>query len=82
MALQQPPQSAQSRWVFLAVTSGAFAALNGLFAKLTTDEHTSAFTKSLLQFFNATHNHPILELSVRVNFRYITRNKILILISL
>ncbi|KAF9894745.1 hypothetical protein FE257_006635 [Aspergillus nanangensis] len=54
-----------SRWIILALTSGAFAALNGLFAKLTTADQTTAMTHAILHFFNASDDHPILELIVR-----------------
>ncbi|KAF7155474.1 hypothetical protein CNMCM6106_004620 [Aspergillus hiratsukae] len=55
----------QSRWIILALASGAFAALNGLFAKLTTDEQTTAFAKSILHLFGAGEENTFLELVVR-----------------
>ncbi|KAJ5894215.1 hypothetical protein N7495_005906 [Penicillium taxi] len=51
-------------WIMLAVASGAFAALNGLFAKLTTDNNTSAFAQSLAHLFGLDSS-PFLELLVR-----------------
>ncbi|PIG82522.1 hypothetical protein AARAC_011319, partial [Aspergillus arachidicola] len=57
--------STHSRWVVLALASGAFAALNGLFAKLTTDTQTTTFSKSLLAFLSLTGDHPILEMLIR-----------------
>ncbi|OJJ50810.1 hypothetical protein ASPZODRAFT_268230 [Penicilliopsis zonata CBS 506.65] len=36
-----------ARWILLALASGAFAALNGLFAKLTTDNITASIANSL-----------------------------------
>ncbi|KAL4957801.1 hypothetical protein BDW69DRAFT_155781 [Aspergillus filifer] len=62
----QPPASAKPRWILLAVASGAFAAFNGLFAKLTTDEQTISFANGLLSIFGATaDDHPFLLLVVR-----------------
>ncbi|KAF7118029.1 hypothetical protein CNMCM5793_007405 [Aspergillus hiratsukae] len=55
----------QSRWIILALASGAFAALNGLFAKLTTDEQTTAFAKSILHLFGAGEENTFLEVVVR-----------------
>ncbi|GFF25644.1 hypothetical protein IFM61606_00938 [Aspergillus udagawae] len=55
----------QSRWIILALASGAFAALNGLFAKLTTDEQTTAFARSILHLFGAGDQNAFLELLVR-----------------
>ncbi|EAW12928.1 uncharacterized protein ACLA_013650 [Aspergillus clavatus NRRL 1] len=56
--------AAQPRWVILAIASGAFAALNGLFAKLTTDEQTTAFAGAILHLFGAEEN-TFIELAVR-----------------
>ncbi|KAL1976594.1 hypothetical protein VTN31DRAFT_2876 [Thermomyces dupontii] len=36
-----------THWIILAIASGAFAALNGLFAKLTTTESTKNFASSI-----------------------------------
>ncbi|KAB8078822.1 hypothetical protein BDV29DRAFT_130478 [Aspergillus leporis] len=59
------PMSINTRWVLLALASGAFAALNGLFAKLTTDTQTTTFSRSLLILLGLTGNHPTLEMLVR-----------------
>ncbi|KAL3465760.1 hypothetical protein BJX64DRAFT_42016 [Aspergillus heterothallicus] len=57
----------KSRWIILAIASGAFAALNGLFAKLTTDEQTESFANAILSIFGAsTENHPFLLVVTRV----------------
>ncbi|GAQ09560.1 transmembrane protein 42 [Aspergillus lentulus] len=61
--MTQPP--VQSRWIILALASGAFAALNGLFAKLTTDEQTTAFARSISHLFGAGDQNTFLELLVR-----------------
>ncbi|RHZ59756.1 hypothetical protein CDV55_102842 [Aspergillus turcosus] len=55
----------QSRWIILALASGAFAALNGLFAKLTTDEQTTAFARSILHLLGAGDQNTFIELVVR-----------------
>ncbi|EED22119.1 conserved hypothetical protein [Talaromyces stipitatus ATCC 10500] len=41
-----------TRWVTLAIASGAFAALNGLFAKLTTTESTGSAASKIAHAFN------------------------------
>ncbi|PYH49623.1 uncharacterized protein BP01DRAFT_352186 [Aspergillus saccharolyticus JOP 1030-1] len=68
-AHQQLPPQKTPRWILLALSSGAFAAFNGLFAKLTTDTQTTAFAASLLSLFGAgtttTDDHPILMLAIR-----------------
>ncbi|KAF7586310.1 hypothetical protein BBP40_009075, partial [Aspergillus hancockii] len=57
--------STHTHWVLLALASGAFAALNGLFAKLTTDTQTATFSRSLLTLLGLTGDHPTLEMLVR-----------------
>ncbi|KAI9374157.1 hypothetical protein BJX61DRAFT_339954 [Aspergillus egyptiacus] len=58
--------AAQPRWILLALASGAFAALNGLFAKLTTDDQTTSFANALLSLFGASvDSHPFLLLVIR-----------------
>ncbi|KAJ5719211.1 Pyridoxamine 5'-phosphate oxidase [Penicillium malachiteum] len=64
MASTPTPKSSTSPWILLAVASGAFAALNGLFAKLTTDQHTTSFAQSLAHLFGLDSS-PFLELLVR-----------------
>ncbi|KAJ5689980.1 hypothetical protein N7462_004372 [Penicillium macrosclerotiorum] len=61
---QQPATSTTSPWIVLALASGAFAALNGLFAKLTTDNHTTAFAQSIAHLFGL-ESSTFLELLVR-----------------
>ncbi|KKK26488.1 hypothetical protein ARAM_001018 [Aspergillus rambellii] len=68
--MSQPSQpTTHSPWILLAIASGAFAALNGLFAKLTTDEQTTSFANSILRLFGATGDadaHPFGVLVIRV----------------
>ncbi|KAJ5457000.1 Pyridoxamine 5'-phosphate oxidase [Penicillium desertorum] len=61
---QTIPQSSTSPWIILAITSGAFAALNGVFAKLTTDNHTTAFAQSLAHLFGLDSS-PVIEMLTR-----------------
>ncbi|EPS32329.1 hypothetical protein PDE_07289 [Penicillium oxalicum 114-2] len=56
--------STRSSWIVIALASGAFAALNGLFAKLTTDTHTTAFAQSIAHLFGL-ESSSFLELLVR-----------------
>ncbi|KAJ9298436.1 hypothetical protein DTO271G3_3403 [Paecilomyces variotii] len=44
--------SSQPKWLVLAIASGTFAALNGLFAKLTTTELTTSISLSISHFFH------------------------------
>ncbi|RAK96653.1 uncharacterized protein BO80DRAFT_468443 [Aspergillus ibericus CBS 121593] len=67
---QLPPDTHSkppSRWLILAISSGAFAALNGLFAKLTTDTNTTALASTILHFFGAASSteHPFMVLVIR-----------------
>ncbi|KAL1955514.1 hypothetical protein VTO42DRAFT_8468 [Malbranchea cinnamomea] len=43
---------ARSRWLLLAIASGTFAALNGLFAKLTTTTLTSSIANGISHIFS------------------------------
>ncbi|KAJ5177577.1 uncharacterized protein N7500_000276 [Penicillium coprophilum] len=60
----QSTPSSTSPWIILAITSGAFAALNGVFAKLTTDDHTTAFAQSLAHLFGL-ESSPVIEMLTR-----------------
>ncbi|CAG7941959.1 unnamed protein product [Penicillium salamii] len=66
MSTATPPSSPSSAspWVILAITSGTFAALNGVFAKLTTDNHTTAFAHSIAHLFGL-ESSPFIEMLVR-----------------
>ncbi|KAJ5312825.1 Pyridoxamine 5'-phosphate oxidase [Penicillium antarcticum] len=58
------PKSSTSPWIILAITSGAFAALNGVFAKLTTDNHTTSFATSIAHLLGM-ESSPFIEMVVR-----------------
>ncbi|KAL4980260.1 hypothetical protein BDW66DRAFT_126009 [Aspergillus desertorum] len=66
---QSPSQpKPKPRWILLAVASGAFAALNGLFAKLTTDAQTTSFANIILSLLGAAggaDGHPVFMYVVR-----------------
>ncbi|KAJ5160237.1 FMN-binding split barrel-related protein [Penicillium canariense] len=64
MASPTTQTPATASWVVIALASGAFAALNGLFAKLTTDTHTTAFAQSIAHLFGL-ESSSFLELLVR-----------------
>ncbi|KAJ5279680.1 hypothetical protein N7478_005052 [Penicillium angulare] len=64
MSSSPAQKSSTSPWILLALASGAFAALNGLFAKLTTDQHTTSFARSLAHLFGL-ESSPFLEFLVR-----------------
>ncbi|KAL2825573.1 hypothetical protein BDW59DRAFT_145991 [Aspergillus cavernicola] len=68
MSQPTPTQASKPRWIILALASGAFAAFNGLFAKLTTDDQTTSFANAILHIFGSTtstDDHPLLILVVR-----------------
>ncbi|KAJ5496458.1 FMN-binding split barrel-related protein [Penicillium fimorum] len=64
MSTSTQSTSSTSPWIILAITSGAFAALNGVFAKLTTDDHTTAFAQSLAHLFGL-ESSPVIEMLTR-----------------
>ncbi|KAH9908640.1 hypothetical protein F4778DRAFT_717997 [Xylariomycetidae sp. FL2044] len=55
----------RNQWIVLAVASGACAAFNGVFAKLTTNDLTSNISKALSNFFGLTNFEGVLEVVVR-----------------
>lgn len=57
--------SQQTQWLFYALASGACAALNGVFAKLTTTELTSTWATAISHFFGLKHESIIFEGIVR-----------------
>ncbi|OAL72746.1 hypothetical protein A7D00_2519 [Trichophyton violaceum] len=46
--------SQHSKWLMLALASGAFAATNGLFAKLTTTELTTSISRAISHIFSSS----------------------------
>lgn len=55
----------KTQWLFYAISSGACAALNGVFAKLTTTHLTTSWAKSLSHFFGLKDESIIFEGLVR-----------------
>ncbi|KAI0399540.1 hypothetical protein F4802DRAFT_34162 [Xylaria palmicola] len=62
------PWTARSQWMVYAVASGACAALNGVFAKLTTNDLTSQIARGVSGFFGAEGSARVLEVIVRCIF--------------
>ncbi|KAG9197949.1 hypothetical protein G6514_000668 [Epicoccum nigrum] len=60
--------SSKSAWLFFAVTSGACAAFNGVFAKLTTTELTSSWSHSLASTFGLDPSNAFFEYALRAAF--------------
>ncbi|KAJ9613439.1 hypothetical protein H2200_003381 [Cladophialophora chaetospira] len=58
----------QPLWMVLAVASGACAAFNGVFAKLTTTSLTSTLSATIATFFNLSPSNTIIDLLVRGTF--------------
>jgi uncharacterized membrane protein len=55
----------QTQWLFYAVSSGACAALNGVFAKLTTTDLTTSWATGLSHFFGMKEESMVIEVIVR-----------------
>ncbi|KAI4161280.1 MAG: hypothetical protein LQ342_004947 [Letrouitia transgressa] len=52
-------------WLALAVSSGACAAINGVFAKLTTTELTSSWSSSISLFLHLSATNKFIEFAIR-----------------
>ncbi|KAB8297866.1 hypothetical protein EYC80_001661 [Monilinia laxa] len=57
--------SRKSQWILLAVASGACAAFNGVFAKLTTTQLTTSFAEHVAGFFGLGEGEKVVEYGVR-----------------
>ncbi|KAI1422264.1 hypothetical protein F5Y12DRAFT_624624 [Xylaria sp. FL1777] len=62
------PWTARNKWIVYAVASGACAAFNGVFAKLTTDGLTRHIAHGISGFFGFESIDGILEVTVRCAF--------------
>ncbi|KAF7543513.1 hypothetical protein G7Z17_g10675 [Cylindrodendrum hubeiense] len=60
--------SGPTQWIFYAVASGACAAFNGVFAKLTTTELTTRLSDKVANLFGLSAFENIVEVAVRVFF--------------
>ncbi|CAN8102369.1 unnamed protein product [Discula destructiva] len=58
----------QNRWVVLAIASGACAAFNGVFAKLTTTDLTTSFAQGIARFLHLSSIENAIEYIVRAMF--------------
>ncbi|KIW21194.1 hypothetical protein PV08_01774 [Exophiala spinifera] len=58
----------QPVWIVLAVSSGACAAINGVFAKLTTTALTSTLSSHIATFFSLSPSNKVVEFLVRGTF--------------
>jgi len=57
--------SRKSQWIALAIMSGACAAFNGVFAKLTTTELTTSFATSVANLLGLGDGEKVVEVAVR-----------------
>ncbi|KAM0257526.1 hypothetical protein ACHAQJ_004340 [Trichoderma viride] len=64
----EEPLSWRKHWMFFAVTSGACAAFNGVFAKLTTTELTTTLSNSIAKGLGIAAHEKIVEVIVRAIF--------------
>ena len=55
----------RTQWLIYAIASGGCAALNGVFAKLTTTKLTTARAKAIAQSFGSNESSVVFELLVR-----------------
>ncbi|KAF2855655.1 hypothetical protein T440DRAFT_535770 [Plenodomus tracheiphilus IPT5] len=55
----------KSAWLMLAITSGACAAFNGVFAKLTTTELTTTWSSSIALAFGLSASNKVVEYAIR-----------------
>ncbi|RDW69487.1 hypothetical protein BP6252_08507 [Coleophoma cylindrospora] len=60
--------SRKTQWILLAVASGACAAFNGVFAKLTTTELTTSFATSIANLLGLGNGEKVVEVIVRAIF--------------
>ncbi|MCJ1309887.1 hypothetical protein MMC25_003548 [Agyrium rufum] len=58
----------RSKWIVLALASGACAAFNGVFAKLTTTDLTTSIASSIASAFHFAPDNKIVEFLVRGTF--------------
>jgi len=60
--------SRKSQWIILAIASGACAAFNGVFAKLTTTELTTGFASAITRMLGLSNGEKVVEVIVRAMF--------------
>ncbi|KAF6820244.1 transcription initiation factor iia small subunit [Colletotrichum sojae] len=62
------PWARRNQWIVLAIASGACAAFNGVFAKLTTTELTTTISQAISNFLNLSHVEGAFEYVLRAVF--------------
>ncbi|KAI1804219.1 hypothetical protein F4811DRAFT_297057 [Daldinia bambusicola] len=67
-AAMPPSWTVRNRWIVFAVASGACAAFNGVFAKLTTNELSTHIARGISGLFGLTHLEGVVEVVVRASF--------------
>ncbi|ODA76711.1 hypothetical protein RJ55_07982 [Drechmeria coniospora] len=67
-ALDLGGRDRRNRWIFLAMASGACAALNGVFAKLTTTSLTTSVSRTIAGFLGISSGEKVVEAAVRGSF--------------
>ncbi|RQM08756.1 hypothetical protein DH86_00002468, partial [Scytalidium sp. 3C] len=65
--------SRHAQWISLAVASGACAAFNGVFAKLTTTKLTTSFATSIADLFGLGDGEKIIEYIIRAMWTLFTK---------
>ncbi|KAK3954495.1 hypothetical protein QBC32DRAFT_336164 [Pseudoneurospora amorphoporcata] len=63
--IEKTTWASRNQWIVLAVASGACAAFNGAFAKLTTTELTSTFSEAIARLLHLTEEEKMIEVIVR-----------------
>ncbi|KAI1660742.1 hypothetical protein F4813DRAFT_262541 [Daldinia decipiens] len=63
-----PSWAVRNRWIVFAVASGACAAFNGVFAKLTTNELSTHIARGISGLFGLTDLERVVEIVVRASF--------------
>ncbi|QUC16653.1 uncharacterized protein UV8b_00894 [Ustilaginoidea virens] len=63
-----PCHSSPSQWIVYALASGACAALNGVFAKLTTTELTASLSRSVARILSLSHHETAVQVIIRGGF--------------
>ncbi|ROW05169.1 hypothetical protein VSDG_00025 [Cytospora chrysosperma] len=58
----------QNKWIVLAIASGACAAFNGVFAKLTTSDHTTSLAQGIARVLHLGSAEVFVEYIVRAMF--------------
>ncbi|KAH7115989.1 hypothetical protein B0J11DRAFT_584031 [Dendryphion nanum] len=60
-----PAERSRPTWLILAVASGACAAFNGVFAKLTTTELTASWASAIAKAFALSPSNKVVEFAIR-----------------